>query len=107
LNSIYTHDSGQVLYKVVTPLAFGSRTSTIYKVLPNLPAQERVRFEKFDIIEDGEDEKTLTDEALKDKFTEWATISHKLIGSSVMRFDGQEIKTLSYFRTTGFGPFGR
>lgn len=107
LNSVYMHESGQVLYQVSTPLAFGSRTSTIRKIVPNLPAEDAVRFEKFDVADNGDDELTLADEVLRDKFTEWATIQHKIFGASVIKYDGQEIEVSSYFRKQGFGRFGR
>lgn len=106
LNSVYTHESGQILYKVTTPFVLGSWTSTISKViLPN--DSEPPRFEKFGIVEPGENEMDQCDADLKDKLEVYAKVDHNLFSTSVLRFNGQAIETSSYFRKEGFGPYGR
>lgn len=91
LNSIYTNEDGQVMYKVVTPLAATSRTSTISCVLPN------------DLPVKGDN----TEADTKDRFGHLAQIEHKVVASSILRFGGNEVEAKDYFRKEGWGVYGR
>ncbi|KAF8062553.1 hypothetical protein FPV67DRAFT_1586369 [Lyophyllum atratum] len=91
INSEYANDNGQVLYKVETPQALGTRTSTISMVVA------------FDVPQrDGEPD-------MHNRFAHLAEIEHHVLGSSIMRFGGQEHQTKDFFRKEGLknGGFSR
>ncbi|KAF8058592.1 hypothetical protein FPV67DRAFT_509570 [Lyophyllum atratum] len=80
INSTYSNENGQVIYKVDTPMALGTRTSTISYVVPNDIPQEDV------------------DPDMRDKFDLFGQVEHKRVGSSVLRFAGHEFETKTYLR---------
>ena len=84
LNSIFTNESGQVLYKVSSQIKFPARTSTITRIVPN------------DSPED-----------MRDKFVHLAQVQHNVVTSAVLRFGGNEIKVKDYFQERGFSAFGK
>jgi len=85
--SVYSNETGQVLYKVETPIKLPPRTSTISRVVPN------------NMSTDTED--------MRDKFAYLATVKHKAIASSTLRFGGNEVETKEYFRKEGWSAHGR
>jgi hypothetical protein len=90
LNSTFSNDAGQILYKVDTPLKLGARTSTIKRVIPNdvVPQQGG-----------GVD--------MQDRFGVLGQIEHKPISSSIIKLGGIEAETKAYFRKEGWGAYGR
>lgn len=88
LNSVYTNEHGQAIYKVETPKAFGTRTSTISRIVPN-------------------DIQNSNSEDMRDRFMFVAQVVHKPIKSSILRFRGSEFETSSYFHKEGLGVYGR
>ncbi|GLB35659.1 hypothetical protein LshimejAT787_0212240 [Lyophyllum shimeji] len=94
LNATFTNEDGQVMYKVDTPMAVGTRTSTISCVVPNdIPQQQS--------------DSSAAEESMKDRFAHLAQVEHNVVGSSVLRFGGKEILTKEYFRKEGWGAYGR
>ncbi|KAI6017392.1 hypothetical protein PISMIDRAFT_414729 [Pisolithus microcarpus 441] len=91
-NTVITNEDGQVLYKTSTPFRFGSRTTTLYKVVPN---------------ENPED--------MQDNFESIGEIEWHVIGSSVLRLHGKEMKSKQFMPRHGLlrkkrtftGPDGR
>lgn len=90
LNSIFSNDNGQIIYKVETPLNIGARTSTITRVVPN--DLERAQGGEMD---------------MQGRFGLLAQIVHKPFLSSILKFNGVEVKTKDYFRKEGLGVYGR
>lgn len=112
INSVYTNELGQVLYKVDTPYRLGSRTSTIWKIIPN--ESDPLLYDKYDDTKeasDSEDEEKVTPElsesTLRDRFTVLATVEHKLVGHAVLKFDGKTLESKDYFRKAGLGIHGQ
>ncbi|KAG5642050.1 hypothetical protein DXG03_003749 [Asterophora parasitica] len=85
LNSIYSNEEGQALYKVETPSGIASRTSSISYVVPN---------------EGG-------DKSMVDRYAHLAQVDHNAVASSVLRFGGIQYETKDYFRKEGWGAQGR
>ncbi|KAN0078103.1 hypothetical protein V8E55_010160 [Tylopilus felleus] len=95
-NTVFTHESGQVLYKTTHPHQWhhtvGVGTTTIYKIKPNDDPMDMR--DQFDVI--GE--------------IEW-----RLIGSSTFRLNGQEMQSNTFLPSHGIlarkrtfsGPDGR
>lgn len=77
-NTVITNEDGQVLYKTSTPFRFGSRTTTLYKVVPN---------------ENPED--------MQDNFESIGEIEWHVIGSSVLRLHGKEMKSKQFMPRHG------
>ncbi|GLB35660.1 hypothetical protein LshimejAT787_0212250 [Lyophyllum shimeji] len=88
LNSVYTNEHGQALYKINTPGMFGARKSTISCVVPN------------DIP--GED----SEPSMQDRFEYLAQVEHNVLAPSVLRFGGKAFRTNEYFRKEGRGAHG-
>ena len=93
-NTVMTNERGQVIYKTSTPFRLGTRTTTLYKVMPN---------------EDPED--------MLDSFEAIGEIVWHMIGPSTMRLHGEEMKTNQFIprkgvfwgwvcRTLWFGSLG-
>jgi len=109
LNSVYMHDSGQVLYKVVTPMTMGGRISTVYKVVPS--DANPLRFTNFDPSDDHEAEDDpsfpdLTDETLKDQFSVVGSVAHKALGNSILTFGDKVVEANEFFTKDGRGLHG-
>ncbi|KIJ70601.1 hypothetical protein HYDPIDRAFT_105340 [Hydnomerulius pinastri MD-312] len=91
-STIFTNETGQVLYKTATPFKLGSQTTIIYKIQPNVdPADMHDRFEVMGEIE-------------------W-----HMLDSSKFRFNGKEMETKQFIPRHGWrgrkrtftGPDGR
>lgn len=81
LNSIYTNESGEAIYKVTTPQVLTGRTSTISRVLPSdLTGGDH----------DGQD----------NRFGHLATIRY-YVGKADINFGGEEINTNEHFNKAG------
>lgn len=97
LNSLYTSDAGQTLYKVESPHTgpFSGRSSTISRVVPyQRPSR--------DAEEEG------GEEGLRDQFAEVVRIDWKVIKFSTLHYpDGRVVSGKEYFRKEGFGWYGR
>ncbi|KAH7888166.1 hypothetical protein F5I97DRAFT_959797 [Phlebopus sp. FC_14] len=91
-NTIITNESGQVLYKTVTPFKFGSRTTTVYKIKSNANPTD-----------------------MQDQFEVMAEIEWHTFESSKFRINGQEVLTKEFIprhgvtgrKRTFTGPDGR
>ena len=83
-NTIFTHESGQVLYKTTHPLfEVGMGTTTIYKIKPN---------------DDPTD--------MRDQLGVIGEIEWRLIGSSTFRLNGQDMQSNDFLPSHGiFGRF--
>ena len=77
-NTVMTNEIGQVIYKASTPFRLGTRTTTLYKVVPN---------------EDPED--------MLDGFEAIGEIVWHMIGPSTMRLHGEEMKTNQFISRKG------
>jgi hypothetical protein len=106
INSLYTHESGQVLYRVATPFALGPRLSRVFKVIPN-NSDRMERLHVADPTDAEAVENALQDEDLQDKFEEIGQVQHNVVDSSIIRFGGEEMMTCSYFTKEDWGAHGR
>ncbi|KAI6101917.1 hypothetical protein F5141DRAFT_1136379 [Pisolithus sp. B1] len=77
-NTVMTSEDGQVLYKTSTPFRFGTRMTSLYKVIPN---------------ENPED--------MQDNFEIIGEIEWHVIGSSTLRLYGEEMKTKDFMPRHG------
>ncbi|KAH0584630.1 hypothetical protein H2248_010163 [Termitomyces sp. 'cryptogamus'] len=91
LNSTFTNEDGQIIYKIETPHSAGTRTSNITCIVPN------------DIPRRNED----TSISMQNRFAYFGQVEHNLIASSTLRFGGNEFETKRYFRKEGWGLYGR
>jgi hypothetical protein len=89
INSVYSNEDGQAIYKVHSPFKFIGRTSTISRILPNdIPGRD-------DIV-------------MQDRFARLAQIDWKIISPSRIRFGGIEADVKTFFRKEeGSGSFSR
>ena len=78
-NTVMTNEEGQVIYKTSTPFRLGTRTTTLYKDVPN---------------EDPED--------MLDSFEAIGEIVWHVIGPSMMRLHGEEMKMNQFIPRKGF-----
>ncbi|KAI6012970.1 hypothetical protein EDC04DRAFT_2760228 [Pisolithus marmoratus] len=78
-NTIMTNEEGQVLYKTSTPFRFGTRTTTLYKVIPNIDPDD-----------------------MQDHMEAIGEIEWNLIRPSIMRLHGQEMMTNTFIPRHGF-----
>ncbi|KAI6007498.1 hypothetical protein EDC04DRAFT_2611348 [Pisolithus marmoratus] len=78
-NTIMTDESGQVLYKTSTPCRFGSRTTTLYKVVPNTDPDD-----------------------MQNHMEAVGEIEWHWIAPSIMRLHGQEMTTNTFIPCHGF-----
>ncbi|KAK0186379.1 hypothetical protein F5146DRAFT_1227035 [Armillaria mellea] len=101
LNNSYANESGQVIYKVSTPQKFPpGRVTTISRIVPSdyeTPREEdthleRARSEEVDF---------------KDRFAPLGYIDWKVFVSSVLRYNGKEVKATGYLKKQGWGFYGR
>ncbi|KAK0421530.1 hypothetical protein EV421DRAFT_1727059 [Armillaria borealis] len=94
LNNSYANESGQVIYKVSTPHKFSGRvTTTVSRIVPSDYEPPRV--------EDNEEVD------FKDRFAPLGYIDWKTFVSSVMRYNGTEVKATKYLKKQGWGWYGR
>jgi hypothetical protein len=125
LNSSYVNESGQVLYRVQTPLSVNTRVSTVHKIIPNTSNPPRVDNIELPIgdsdsqidekasesdFEDKEPEKELeplSDAKLQDQFKLLGTLEHKIVGSSMWKEGDNSVELKSMFKKEGMGPFGQ
>ncbi|KAF5387170.1 hypothetical protein D9615_002093 [Tricholomella constricta] len=91
LNSVFSTAEGQALYKVETPMAAGTRTSTISCIVPNDIPQHH----------------SAHTVSMQNRFGHLAQVEHNVISSSILRFGGNEFATKDYFRKVGWGPLCR
>ncbi|KAF8875694.1 hypothetical protein BD779DRAFT_1449911 [Infundibulicybe gibba] len=87
LNTTFSDEAGQAIYKVDTPLGLISCTANISRVV------------RDDIPREGKD--------LQDRFAHLAQVEWHMFGSSFIRQGGQEIDTRIFFRKEGLGWYGR
>ncbi|KAG6819714.1 hypothetical protein H0H93_009330 [Arthromyces matolae] len=92
LNSSFTNDDGQVLYKVETPFVFGAQVSTVTCVVPN----------DIPHASDGK-----VEPSMQDRFAYMGKVEHNLVSSSVIHFGGNAYQTKDYLRKDGWGVYGR
>jgi len=79
LNSVYTNESGQAVYKASTPRVLTGHTTTVSRVLPpDLPGGD----------------------GLEERFGHLATIKH-FVGRAIISYGGAEIKTGDHFKKVG------
>ncbi|KAI6012971.1 hypothetical protein EDC04DRAFT_2579717 [Pisolithus marmoratus] len=78
-NMVMTNEGGQVLYKTSTPFRIGTRTTSLYKVIPN---------------ENPED--------MQDNLEIIGEIEWHIIGSSILRLYGEEMRTKDFLPRHGF-----
>lgn len=84
-NAIFTHESGQVLYKTTHPRHIGMGTTTLYKIKPN---------------DDPMD--------MRDQFDAIGEIEWHLIGSSIFRLNCLDVQSNEFLPSHGMlGRFGR
>ncbi|KAG6916908.1 hypothetical protein DXG01_004741 [Tephrocybe rancida] len=92
LNSTFTNDDGQALYKVETKIWAISPTSNITCVIPNdIPRREE------------ED----TNISMQDRFAYFGHVEHNMIASAVLHFGDQRYEAKDYFKKDGWGAYGR
>lgn len=77
-NTTMTNENGQVLYKTSTPLRFGVRTTTLYKVVPNADPDD-----------------------MRDHLEAIGEIEWNLMGPSVFRLHGQKMTTDTFIPRHG------
>lgn len=78
-NTVMTNENGQVLYKTSTPYRFGTRMTTLYKVVPNTDPDD-----------------------MRDHLETIGEIEWHLMSSSVMRLHGREMMTDTFIPSHGF-----
>ncbi|KAI5989990.1 hypothetical protein EDD15DRAFT_2370319 [Pisolithus albus] len=78
-NTVMTNENGQVLYKTSTPYRFGTRTTALYKVVPNADPDD-----------------------MRDHLETIGEIEWHLMSSSVMRLHGREMMTDTFIPSHGF-----
>ncbi|KAK0186378.1 hypothetical protein F5146DRAFT_1161148 [Armillaria mellea] len=98
LNNSYANESGQVIYKVSTPNKFSRRVTTISRILP----PEHPPREDTDLRGARSEEVDF-----QDRFVTLGYIDWKVFVSSVLRFNGTEVKATEYLRKQGWGFYGR
>ncbi|PBK89659.1 hypothetical protein ARMGADRAFT_970088 [Armillaria gallica] len=84
LNNSYANESGQVIYKVSTPNKFSNCVTTVSRI--------KARSEEVDF---------------KDRFAPLGYIDWKVFASSVLRYNGTEVKATEYLKKQGWGWYGR
>ncbi|KAI5989972.1 hypothetical protein EDD15DRAFT_2283066 [Pisolithus albus] len=77
-NTTMTNEDGQVLYKTSTPLRFGVRTTTLYKVVPNADPDD-----------------------MQDHLKAIGEIEWHAMGPSILRLHGQEMTTDTFIPRHG------
>ncbi|SJL09014.1 uncharacterized protein ARMOST_12390 [Armillaria ostoyae] len=104
LNNSYANESGQVIYKVSTPHKFSGRvTTTVSRIVPS--DYEPPREEDSEL---GNHKSARSEEVdFKDRFAPLGYIDWKTFVSSVMRYNGTEVKATKYLKKHGWGWYGR
>lgn len=91
INSVFTNEDGQAIYKVETPMTM-KRVATITRVIPN------------DIVpQDGE----AADPDMKDRYAFMASVEFNHLSSTRITLVGSEFTTNSYFTREGWTSCGR
>jgi len=89
INSAFTNEDGQAIYKVETPLLKLPWVTSISRVIPNdLPQED-------------------ADPDMRDNYTFMAQIEFHDISPSKITLVGSEFTAKSYFRKEGWGIYGR
>lgn len=77
-NTIFTNESGQVLYKTSHPSKLGMGTTTIQKIAPNADPMD-----------------------MRDQFDVMGEIEWRLFGSSTFRINGEEMRSNDFLPRHG------
>lgn len=128
LNNTWSHSSGQVIYKVHTPSKL-NRITKIYRVAPSSPSGSRTALSNLlsssdvqpdlrewksrDSVHPEEHSLVESDDAseneldFRDNFVMLGEIDWKLVKSTVLKWDGREVLSSTFFRKEGWGWYGR
>ncbi|KAK0199691.1 hypothetical protein DFS33DRAFT_1387997 [Desarmillaria ectypa] len=119
LNNTYTNESGQAIYKVSTPHKFSGGVTTVSRIVPSDYNRPRVEdaasyelgsVRKRDPVQsdsDGSFMPQVPEVDFRDRFAPLGYIDWKIFVSSVMRYNGEEVKATKYFKKQGWGCYGR
>jgi len=89
LNSVFTNEDGQAIYKVKIPMFKLPLVTSISRVIPNdLPQED-------------------ADPDMRDNYTFMAQIDFHVISPSKIKLAGSEFTSKNYFRKEGWGIYGR
>ncbi|KAK0234910.1 hypothetical protein EDD85DRAFT_61092 [Armillaria nabsnona] len=103
LNNSYANESGQVIYKVSTPNKFSNCVTTVSRIVPSDYEPPRVEDNELGSLQKAQSEEV----DFKDRFAPLGYIDWKVFASSVLRFNGTEVKAIEYLKKQGWGWYGR
>ncbi len=103
LNNSYANESGQVIYKVSTPNKFSNCVTTVSRIVPSDYEPPHVENNELGSLQKARSEEV----DFKDRFAPLGYIDWKVFASSVLRYNGTEVKATEYLKKQGWGWYGR